>query len=502
MAMQEIQNQDTPSEGECRFNIPGGFFDYLTFFLVRMIVRTVHMKEDVASHEYSLLIDCIEYFHRKYCRSELRWGFVTVNAALPFFYSFKMVSTVGKNISSYGRSFTSKEEAVSKAIGEFLERFFLSGKSVASSKIKSTWISASHVSRIPILAHLPTYFAWQKKYLRRAFVSVETFMKDGGKGFECLPVESLLTQKTEYVPTQLLFWSEKVSRDEPLLRHQTTNGGGGGFTLAEATLSGLYEVVERDAFLIYWLNGIAPNRIHFGMGEYPRYAKRIIEEVEQKGYTLVFLDVTADTKIPTVAAILLGKTERGVDFLTLGMACGLQTEKLLLKAALEAFSIANETRASATTSWIVGDDSFSDTEIGKSARLQNVWVGSQVKNNISFFLGAESIEYLEWLKKNPANGMSFNAEEECTMAARMVHTLGNEYGDQAAYAILRYTVSHRMLTELGYSVVRIIVPAFLPLYLTETFVTLNAKRLREVPQKLGYIAKKPDAYVKIPHPIG
>ena len=54
------------------------------------------------------------------------------------------------------------------------------------------------------------------------------------------------------------------------------------------------------------------------------------------------------------------------------------------------------------------------------------------------------------------------------------------------YEIYSYEVKNPVLDTLGYHVVRTVVPRLLHLYLNENMATLDAPRLKSVPQALGY----------------
>ena len=67
------------------------------------------------------------------------------------------------------------------------------------------------------------------------------------------------------------------------------------------------------------------------------------------------------------------------------------------------------------------------------------------------------------------------------------------------YETYLYEIEHPVLKNIGYHVVRVIVPQLIPLHLIEHSATLDSKRLREVPEKLGYRAAT--TYNPWPHPF-
>jgi hypothetical protein len=67
------------------------------------------------------------------------------------------------------------------------------------------------------------------------------------------------------------------------------------------------------------------------------------------------------------------------------------------------------------------------------------------------------------------------------------------------YEIFYYQARHKILDDLGYFSVQAIVPALVPLYLREVYAPLGAKRLNEVPEKLGF--KPAEKWNPWPHPF-
>jgi len=67
------------------------------------------------------------------------------------------------------------------------------------------------------------------------------------------------------------------------------------------------------------------------------------------------------------------------------------------------------------------------------------------------------------------------------------------------YEISCYQAEHQTLKDLGYFSVKVVVPALVTLYLNEPYAVLGAKRLKEVPWKLGF--KPVKKWNPWPHPF-
>ncbi|MET8764687.1 YcaO-like family protein [Lentzea sp. NPDC004782] len=108
---------------------------------------------------------------------------------------------------------------------------------------------------------------------------------------------------TILVPEQLAYWDAPTPPEQRFL-YETSNGCGLGNSLTEAVLHGLFEVAERDAFLMAWYAKTPLTRIRL-----PEDAllQHCTDRLEELGYELLFLDATNDLGIPAV--LTLARTE-------------------------------------------------------------------------------------------------------------------------------------------------------------------------------------------------
>lgn len=101
------------------------------------------------------------------------------------------------------------------------------------------------------------------------------------------------------VPEQVAYWDAPTPPGQRFL-YETSNGCGLGNSLTEAVLHGLFEVAERDAFLMAWYARTPLTRIQLPPDPLlPHYADRLAE----LGYELLFLDATNDIGIPAVLTL-------------------------------------------------------------------------------------------------------------------------------------------------------------------------------------------------------
>lgn len=149
-----------------------------------------------------------------------------------------------------------------------------------------------------------------------------------------IPVPSLglLLESTgqEYlVPLPSVSCPDPAHAFHPLV--SSTNGLASGFTLAEAVLSGLTEVVERDAFAFVATPTDVRTRLD---DEFRSIAPDVFGKIETANMSLHVVDVTSDIGIPTYTAYLYADDD-GLGVFK-GAGCSLDGRLALIRAVLEA----------------------------------------------------------------------------------------------------------------------------------------------------------------------
>ncbi len=115
------------------------------------------------------------------------------------------------------------------------------------------------------------------------------------------PVWSFTQQRHRYLPTSMLY-SMPAERRGPADLIADSNGCAAGNTLEEAILQGFYELVERDAFSIWWYNRLRVPAVDLSSFD-DEYLASASEQYARYGRDLWVLDVTSDIGIPTFVAL-------------------------------------------------------------------------------------------------------------------------------------------------------------------------------------------------------
>ncbi|MFZ0778005.1 MAG: TOMM precursor leader peptide-binding protein, partial [Xanthobacteraceae bacterium] len=115
---------------------------------------------------------------------------------------------------------------------------------------------------------------------------------------EWSPVWSLRDQRFKYLPTTLLYFFYRG----PAAQLADSNGCAAGNTLEEAIVQGFLELVERDAYAIWWYNRVQRPQVDLAQfGD--SYVYDLQNQLAESGRRLWVLDVTSDLGIPTYVAV-------------------------------------------------------------------------------------------------------------------------------------------------------------------------------------------------------
>ena len=406
----------------------------------------------------------------------------------PFFYRLDITPNYEKGVTdgvktekSFGHGFGKNAEVVfSKAIGEILERYFLTlyhKKNLLRSSLSALKNKKLSALDLNLLAG---FSEEQKKDNPRLRFNDESI-------FYWEKAKRVLTGETTYLPAQTVYW---IYRDEfePFLGEANTNGAGGFFTKEGAILSGLYELIQRDSFLIYWLNGLTPKAIDPKTVPNDDF-QNLLEESKRYGFEIHCLNITADTGVPVFAVIVSDPSGKSPRF-CLGAGCQADPAKALHRALEEAWSAYYWMRPRPPYPVLSKNYQPFQERIGQDERLR-LWSNPEMADYFKFFISGP---------KEPFDSIDFNypkefasQKEELNFLVERIESLG------PGYEVYYYQPQHPLLSKVGYFSTQVVVPQFIPLYLNEFHAPLGGKRLKEVPFKLGF--KAVEKFNPLPHPF-
>ena len=141
-----------------------------------------------------------------------------------------------------------------------------------------------------------------------------------------------------WLPVQLVYLPWRTPRDsgEEAIAYSTSNGMACGCTLEEAVLSGLLELVERDAFMVAWASRLSLPRLDWsGHRELAAHDRRYFRP---SGLAYAAVDLSPLLSVPTVLGVVRDESGRGAA-LGVGAAAAVTIEDAWRRALAEAFAV-------------------------------------------------------------------------------------------------------------------------------------------------------------------
>lgn len=144
----------------------------------------------------------------------------------------------------------------------------------------------------------------------------------------------IISDKDYYVPTNAIYHPYTHDNNSQSLFKSNTNGLASGNILDEAILHGMFEVIERDAWSIFELTHKNYSQISLDSIE-SDVVNDALDKFESNGIKIKLMDLTADIKVPTIAASADDTVTKDAGLLTLGMGTHLDPEVAILRALTE-----------------------------------------------------------------------------------------------------------------------------------------------------------------------
>lgn len=351
-----------------------------------------------------------------------------------------------------------------KAVMEGVERFY-SGEITVKELIRAREVDLHRQSVNP--TELISYL--DKQY--RKDLAIEPYSPR--KIYYWKNAKIFPTEKDILLPIDLVFYPIDREYAPNLLTFGNSSGIAAGFSYEETLLRSLYEVIERDAFMIVWLNRLSLPKInHISL---PKMIQDRIYDIESKGFNVYLIDITLDTA-PVVLAIAVNSNKTPV--IILGAASNLSILKCIGKALSE---------IEQGVYWEFRDDS-------KKIKVVNPKKVLRVKEHISLFRNIKFIQKAEFLwqgKTIPLKDDVINSNDLEKLTALVQKNKGK---------IIVANITPK-LEHLGLVILRAYILGFIPISFGYGLEPLGLNRIYDVPRKLNMKINSWDMFPPLPHPF-
>jgi ribosomal protein S12 methylthiotransferase accessory factor len=298
---------------------------------------------------------------------------------------------------------------------------------------------------------------------------------------------SLIHGDSVWLPAIAVFMEYEVHSPEEFIMPVTSNGLAAGPTLADAVLSAIYELVERDATLIAWLNRL-PGRRHDAASHPDADVRQLAKSYRRRGIELALYQLPTDHPVAVFLGIAFQKGGYGGPYATVGMGANLHPPSAARAAALEVGQVRPAFRERCRSH----DASRIADLVADPTAVQTLQDHALLYADPAM---AFAFEFLEGGKAD----WPYGGSPSTPSALRAVLDHFGAVGQDVLYVNL----TPRDLEPFGLFTVRALLPGFQPIWFGRGQRRLGGRRLFELPFRLGLrdAPSDPDSLNPLPHPI-
>jgi ribosomal protein S12 methylthiotransferase accessory factor len=299
---------------------------------------------------------------------------------------------------------------------------------------------------------------------------------------------SLVHDNPIYIPAQAVSGSRSVrvhsGAMEPLIRPRVTTGLATWPQRTGAQLRGVLEIIERDAYMILWLNQLTLPRLDLSpLMQQSAPLARMVSVCER--YMLRIHAIRMLTDAPTNAVCAIVEDLSGVaPRFTLGLRAGRSLVDTIIAATTEALRARHGARVYAESRGHQWDDSRKVAEIDHHGRL-HFWTDPAHANRLQFLISGDEVAPVA------------SPWSEDTEAVHMTRLL--DWCRIAGYECASVSLGTNGSNPLPWHVESVVIPELQPIHLTESLRAIGGTRLHCIPKRFGYAPQTP--FVDAPHPF-
>lgn len=303
---------------------------------------------------------------------------------------------------------------------------------------------------------------------------------------------SLVSGKQIFVPALAIYLNYDMRAPNEFLCPITSNGLATGATLADAILAATCEVLERDAFMIAWLNRMAGRRIdpltHPDADMRDLCAAYRRRNVEMRIYCL-----PTDHPCHVFASVALQLDEADAPAVVVGLGADLDAGRAARKAMLEIGQVRPTLRKR-----------MRDPK--QRRRMEELVADPHLVKTLDdhdlLYASHKTIGALDFLLKQPSEPFDWQAHRcNSTPTEKLDRLVAHCHAER--WDLIYVNLTPPDMLKLGLHTVRAILPDFQPIHFGWKEPRLAGKRLYDLPRRLGFAATSstPAQLNDDPHPL-
>jgi ribosomal protein S12 methylthiotransferase accessory factor len=380
--------------------------------------------------------------------------------ALLSHYDFKKGKPLER--ASAGKGVT-EEEAIGGAIGEAIERYCGHHPDLAAIR-KARWgeLNCEAVSPPECVLYSEMQYAREDFAYPRWTEQTET---------SWLPARQLPSGREVLLPASFIYLNYSGKDGEEAFCPATSNGLAAGPDLEAAVLAGLSELVERDGFIVHWMNRLPAPEIDFDGG----VAGAVRSHYRRFNVDTRVFNVSTDIPMYSMMAVSLSMDAHGPAALV-GLGCHLDPRTALTKALFEICQV----RPGETRKFL---------EEPPAERLKAYQDVKTLHDHSAFLTIPERLNEMGFLLENGRRqrleDLPNRASGSVAVDLEFVVTALSHAGCRVAYA----DITTPDVRPIGIRVVRTIATGLQPIHFGYGEERLGGRRLFELPRTLGYVSQ-------------
>jgi len=297
---------------------------------------------------------------------------------------------------------------------------------------------------------------------------------------------SLVTGKQTYVPAQTVsaIHDAHIFKGEPLIRHRNTTGLATWPTQAGARLAGALEVIEREAYMIMWLNQLTLPRISLTkIRARSTSLSELIDSCERYRLKIHVVQLLTDAPAHAVCVVLEDQSGQAPRF-AVGLKAHRSLTNAIEKGIVEALRARRWHRHQTNDGkrWSLGT---SPSEVGHFDRVLYWGVAAHAKK-LEFMIAGEEKDVV------PAAWESDTSEQHLQRITDWCRGSG--------YECVSVSLGTSKKNPTPWSIEMVVIPELQPTYLEEKSQQLGGERWKSVPQHFG-ITPRSAPFSDEPHPF-
>lgn len=273
---------------------------------------------------------------------------------------------------------------------------------------------------------------------------------------------NLMNGVEEYVPLSLVKLPYRSVKSEERISPAISTGLALGNSKEAAILSGIFEVVERDAFTVSWFLKLPPNK-KLKIEEYIQDFQNICSN----NYVCNAYDISIDNLFHTILVTIHDKTSNNF---MIGAATRFTVEEAVKKAFLEAAQgityVEMLVRNYKDHKLIEDFDKINSFQ--KHAAFYSIY--PEMRKEVGYILD-ENFDFEERKDSN------FKIEDISNLSKKEMLNIAIETVKNSGFSINYVDITTAELKNLGVEAARILIPGLQSLHGTHTYRFLNTKRL-------------------------